>query len=140
MWDKLYEKMSSVRNLELAWMRLKTGQNIQYKKYYRNLFLAYELTEKENIKRLSERLLGGSYKPSSILRFYLPKFSGLQRPITFLHLDDLIVYQALANVIADKFSNARKNVEFGNVFSNVLNRNKETKIFFFKRWQEGYGL
>lgn len=137
--DNLYEKFSSTRNLELAWMRLKTGQNNQYKKYYRTLFLAYELTEKENIKRLSERLRGGSYRPSSILRFYQPKPSGLQRPITLLHLDDLIVYQAMANVIADKFNERKKDVEFKNVFSNVLNRNKETKIFFFKRWQEGYG-
>lgn len=138
MWDKLYKKMSSERNLELAWMRLKTGQNIQYKKYYRNLFLAYELTEKENIKRLSERLRGGSYHPSSILRLYQPKSSGLQRPITLLHLDDLIVYQAFANVIAKKFSKAREEVELRNVFSNILNRERNTNIFFFKKWQEGY--
>lgn len=101
--------MSSENNLKLAWLRLKTGQNIQYKNYYRNLFVAYELTRKENIKRLSERLKGGSYQPSGVLKFYLPKSSGLQRPITFLHLDDLIVYQAFTNVAAKKFSKAKKN-------------------------------
>lgn len=139
MWDKLYKRMSSEKNLELAWLRLHTGQNIQYKNYYRNLFVAYELTKKENIRRLSERLEGGSYEPSRVLRFYLPKFSGLQRPITFLHLDDLIVYQALANIIAKKFNKEKERVEFRNVFSNILNRNSNTNIFFFKKWQEGYG-
>jgi len=138
MWDKLYKRMSSENNLKLAWLRLKTGQNIQYKNYYRNLFVAYELTRKENIKRLSERLKGGSYQPSGVLKFYLPKSSGLQRPITFLHLDDLIVYQAFTNVVAKKFSKAKKTVEFRNVFSNILNRNRNTNIFFFKKWQEGY--
>jgi hypothetical protein len=139
MWDKLYKNMCSEKNLKLAWSRLNTGQNIQYKNYYRNLFVAYEITEKQNLKRLSERLKGGSYKPSGVLRFYLPKFSGLQRPITFLHLDDLIVYQAFANVVAKKFSKEKERVEFKNVFSNTINRNKNSSIFFLKKWQEGYG-
>lgn len=138
MWDKLYKKMNSEKNLELAWLRLHTGQNIQYKNYYRNLFVAYELTGKENIRRLSERLKGGSYQPSGVLKFYLPKSSGLQRPITFLHLDDLIVYQAFANVIAKKFNKEKEKVESINIFSNILNRNSNTNIFFFKKWQEGY--
>jgi len=139
MLDKLYKRISSENNLALAWLRLKTGQNIHYKNYYRNLFVAYEITEKENIRRLSERLKGGSYQPSGVLKFYLPKFSGLQRPITFLHLDDQIVYQAFANIIAKKFSKAKEIVEFREVFSNILNRNVNTNIFFFKKWQEGYG-
>lgn len=131
--------MSGTRNLKLAWMYLKTGQNVQYRKYYKGLFLAYELRQEENIKRLSERLRGRSYRPSNILRFYQPKSSGLQRPITFLHLDDLIVYQALVNVVAKKFSKARRDVEFKNVFSNILNRDKTTEIFFLRKWQESYG-
>ena len=138
MWDKLYKRMSSEKNLELAWLRLHTGQNIQYKNYYRNLFVAYELTKKENIKKLSERLKGGSYQPSRVLRFYLPKLSGLQRPITLLYLDDLIVYQALVNIIAEKFNKEKERVEFKSAFSNILNRNRRTNIFFFKKWQEGY--
>jgi hypothetical protein len=138
MWDILYKRMNSEKNLELAWLSLHTGQNIQYKNYYRNLFVAYELTGKENIRRLSERLKGGSYQPSGVLKFYLPKSSGLQRPITFLHLDDLIVYQAFANVIAKKFNKEKEKVESRNVFSNILNRNSNTNIFFFKKWQEGY--
>lgn len=129
--------MCSYKNLELAWGRIKTSQNIAYKNYYRNIILAYELSVKENLQRLSERLNGHSYKPKDVLKFYTPKSSGLHRPITFLHLDDLIVYQALANIIADKFIKKRK-VEHICTFSNILNADKSTKLFFFKKWQEGY--
>lgn len=130
--------MYSIRNLELAWMRIKTGQNIFYKNYYRSLFSVYELAKEQNLHTLHQRLKGGSYKPSESIKFYIPKPSGLHRPITFLHIDDLIVYQAIANIIAKKFSEQREQVEFTNVFSYVLNRNRRKDIFLFKKWQEGY--
>lgn len=134
-----YNKFSSIDNLELAWMRLKTdSSNVFYKNYYRYLFSAYETTFKENLEILSERLHGLSYHPSDILRFYIPKQSGLHRPITFLHLDDMIVYQAFGNVFSDYYIDQRKNLEDVNVFSNILNRNAEKKIFLFKKWREGY--
>jgi len=131
-------KLSSEKNLKLAWSRIKTGQNIFYKNFYRNLFLAYEISYEENIEKLSTRLKGGSYIPSKILRFYLPKSSGLHRPITFLHLEDLIVYQAYANLFFDKFSKSRFHIEGINVFSYLFNRDKNKDIFVFKKWQEGY--
>lgn len=137
--DEYYKKFSSINNLELAWMRLKTdSSNVFYKNYYRNLFSAYETTFKENLKILSERLRGHSYKPLDILRFYVPKQSGLHRPITFLHLDDMIVYQAFGNVFLEEYIDQREDLENINVFSNILNRNIEKKIFLFLKWQEGY--
>lgn len=136
--DKLYKKVCSYENLELAWFRIKTSQITYYKNYYRNLILAYELSVKENIQRLSERISGGSFKPKGVLRFYLPKASGLHRPVTFLHVDDLIVYQALANIIAVKFFKKRKEVEDVTVFSHILNDDNNTQIYFFKKWQDGY--
>jgi hypothetical protein len=138
MWDALYKKMSSLSNLELAWARLKTAQNLYYKNYYRNLFLAYELNAKDNLRQLSKRLMGGSYDPSSILRFYIPKNSGLHRPITFLHLDDQIVYQAIANIIAEKLWQQRLEVQGVTTFSNLFNLSGKRSIFFFHSWQDGY--
>lgn len=134
-----YNNFSSVDNLELAWMRIKSdSSNVSYKNYYRNLFSAYETTFEENLEILSNRLRGYSYNPSDILRFYIPKQSGLHRPITFLHLDDMIVYQAFGNVILEEYIDKRENLENINVFSNLLNRNKDKNIFLFKKWQEGY--
>lgn len=136
--DKLYSKLSSVENLNLAWMRIKTAQNIQYKNYYRNLFFAYELNKDKNIQILSERLRGGAYKSTEITRFYIPKHSGLHRPISFLYLDDLIVYQAISNIIAEKFHKKRVVVENKNVFSNIYTKNINNDIFFFQKWQDNY--
>jgi len=136
--DNLYRKFCSLRNLRLALARLKTAQNLFYKNYYRDLFVGYELSKEKNLKNLHQRLKGHSYKPYKILKIFLPKPSGLHRPITFLSLDDLIIYQATCNVIADKFSRKRQEVEFENVFSYILNRDREKNIFFLKKWQEGY--
>ncbi|MEM5777845.1 MAG: RNA-directed DNA polymerase, partial [Candidatus Aenigmatarchaeota archaeon] len=136
--DKLYNKFSKIENLKLAWTRIKTSQNIFYKNYYRELFIAYELSLDENLKNLRQRLIGKSYKPQEILRFYIPKSTGLHRSITFLYLDDLIVYQAMGNIIAEKFRNKRQEVEHICVFSNIFNNNKDKKIFLFEKWQEGY--
>lgn len=134
-----YNKFSSVNNLKLAWMRLKSdSSNVSYKNYYRKLFLAYEINFEEHLKILSDRLSKGSYNPSDILRFYVPKQSGLHRPITFLHLDDLIVYQAFGNIILEEFIDQRDEIENINVFSNLFNRNVDKNIFLFKKWQEGY--
>lgn len=138
MLDNLYKKTYSLSNLKLAWIRLNTAQNIYYKNYYRNLFLAYELRSLENLKKLSERLKGQSYEPSDILRFYLPKHSGLHRPITFLHLDDLIVYQAFSNIIAEKFWEQRLEIQFVNAFSHAFNESDKKSIYLFKRWQDCY--
>ncbi|KIE18322.1 hypothetical protein DS62_11810, partial [Smithella sp. SC_K08D17] len=92
----------------------------------------------ENLTQLSNRLISNTYEPSEILRFYIPKHSGLHRPITFLHLDDLIVYQAIANIIADKFWEKRSEVQGITTYSNIFNDEGKNSIFIFKKWQYGY--
>lgn len=134
--DSLFKKLYSPKNLELAWMRIRTAQDISYKSYYRELFFAYELSKKENLKNLSERIKKGSYIPMEPLKIFLPKASGLQRTISVLCLDDFITYQAMANVLSKKFSKKRQLVENKSVLSNILNLNDN--MFFFQRWQESY--
>ncbi|MBF0344709.1 MAG: hypothetical protein HQL06_10820 [Nitrospirae bacterium] len=136
--DKYFSKLSSYDNLDIAWKQIKTAQNVYYKNYYRQLFMAYDFASEQNIESLSIRLKGRSYEPSNVLKFYLPKPSGLHRPITFLHLDDLIVYQAIVSVLASKFKAQRKEVENISVFSNILNSDDKKPLFFFRKWQEGY--
>jgi len=136
--DPFYKKLYSIDNLELSWMRLKTAQNIFYKDYYRKIFTSYEISESNNLNNLKERLKSNSYKPYEPLRYYIPKNDGLQRPISFLCLDDLIVYQGLANIIAQRIYLQRKKIEYKYVYSYILN--KEKNKFFFRRWQEGYNF
>jgi hypothetical protein len=124
-------------NLELAWRRITTARNYQYKRFYRELFLTYEIGLKKNLDHLHERLKGDSFIPNSCRKVFIPKPSGLQRGLSFLDIEDQIVYQAFANVFANKMHNRRKKLELSSVFSNVLN--KETNnIFFFKDWHLTY--
>lgn len=125
-----------MQNLELAWRRITTGRNLQYKRIYRPLYYAYEVAHKENLKYLHERLLG-NWKPNSPDRIYIPKPSGLQRPLTLLGIEDQIVLQAIANAFAKKLLEKRKKVENKYVFSNILNEPKNSK-FFLRDWHETY--
>ena len=124
------------KNLELAWRRITTGSNQQYKRYFRELYYAYELSLKENLKDLRVRLKSRIWKPRVPERIYLPKASGLQRPITLLYIEDQIVLQALANIIAKQLYQKRKPLMFKHVFSNVLE--KPDSIYFFKSWRTTY--
>ena len=129
-------QLSSMSNLELAWRRITSGSNNQYKRFYRHLYHAYEVALTKNLTDLSSRLSGGTFKPCSPERVYVPKPSGLHRPLSLLHIEDQIVFQAFANLAAKKFQEHRKPLNLESIFSNIL---QETdSIFFFQRWQDTY--
>ena len=131
-----FESLVSVRNLELAWRRINTGLNNQYKRFFRPVYLGYEAGLEDNLRLFKRELLAG-WQPHSPTRIYIPKPSGLQRPITLLHLEDQIVLQAIANAFAEKLRDRRKRVEHKCVFSNVLTQPGDS-IFFVDRWQTTY--
>jgi len=133
---EMFNKLISKNNLLLAWRRITTSGNSQYKKFYRNLYSIFEVAVNENIKYLNQNLKANIYKPKFPERTYLPKPSGLQRPITFLFIEDQIILQAFANLLADKIREKRKEVERKVVFSNYLN--KSSDIFFVKPWRQCY--
>jgi hypothetical protein len=120
----------SLKNLKLAWLRIATGRNLQHKRFFRHLYGAYEPGLEANLALLHERLIGG-WKATPPMRIYLPKISGLLRPLTLLAIEDQIVLQAIANKIATHLSERRRKVERKLVFSNCLDPNPES-IFFLK--------
>lgn len=128
--------LAAPSNLELAWRRITTGGNHQYKRYFRPLYVAYAVALAENLADLRKRLEGGSFTPRQPERVYLRKASGLHRPLSLLHIEDQIVLQAFANLAAKKLYHRRKPLQFKVVFSNILER--DSSIFFFRRWQETY--
>ena len=67
---------------------------------------------------------------------YVPKASGLHRPLALLNLEDQIVLQAFANLAAKRIQLRRAPLQFKVVFSNILE--KKDSIFFFRRWQDTY--
>lgn len=132
-----WESLVSIQNLKLAWRRINTGRNLQYKRFFRELYLVYEGAIDENLKELHEKLIAKAWRPNHSSRIYLPKPSGLQRPISLLCIEDQILLQAIANVFARKLRVKRQRVELDTVFSNKL-ADRSDSIFFTERWQVTY--
>lgn len=118
-WDRLYEQLCAPEQLKTGLIHFRNAQETRYKNYYREVLAAYSLAEDENLSGLSSRLRGGSYVPRRPIVINVPRPDGLLRPTTLLHLDDLIVYEAVATVLAGKFAGIRKQFEKKSVFSNI---------------------
>ena len=129
-------QLASKKNLALAWRRITTGGNFQYKRFYRPIYYAYEVALDHNLRDLRQRLIGGSFKAKHPERIYVPKASGLHRPLALLTIEDQIVLQAFANLAAKRMQKKRSPLQFEVVFSNILERPES--IFFFRRWQVTY--
>jgi retron-type reverse transcriptase len=131
-----WQSLISMNNLRLAWCRIKTGDNPQHKYFFREVYLVYETALDQNLKYLSQRLRHGDWVPSHPQRLYIPKSTGLQRPLTLLSIEDQILLQAVANIFAQKLARKRKKVELKSVFSNILGQ--ANSIFFIRPWRETY--
>ena len=132
-----WTSLISTQNLKLAWRRINTGVNLQYKRFFREAYLVYESAADEHIKQLHKDLAARVWQPHHATRLYLPKPSGLQRPLSLLDIEDQIVLQATANMFAKKLYKTRRKVELETVFSNKLSTPRDS-IFFVERWQTTY--
>ena len=93
----------TITNFELAFTRVIRGQNKEYKTFFRHLYPSYQLALRENLKDLIENIRRGRYSATRAQCVFQPKKSGVLRPLRLLGLEDQIVYQAIANVIAVAF-------------------------------------
>lgn len=130
-----WKKYLSFDNFILAWRRINTGLNVNYKRFFREAYLTYEVSLSSNIKNLIKRIKNDVYEPHQPDKIFIPKPSGLQRPITLLSIEDQIIWQAIANVLELRWHDRRLKVEKKVVFSNHPNPNK---IFFFESWRISY--
>lgn len=137
--EQRYKKLYSMKNLELAWDRILTSkEDLVYKNYYRKIFTYFDYDLKSHLQVISTKLKNNSYKPSKPIKLYKPKASGLQRPFTLLSLEDLVVYQAIANVFAPTLDKKRKSLKNDFVFSHKLQDPVESNIFLVRDWKYGY--
>ncbi|GEM_PF-6518399 len=135
MLTRLFKNFAHVDNLTLAFRRLKFSAALDYKSYYDNNLVSFQANLPQNIKLLSKEILTG-YQPSDSFKVFQIKSSGIQRPITVLGIRDLIVYQAIANIIADRVRNKLKKHYHSKTFGNILNN--EGSWNFFDKWNTGY--
>lgn len=132
-----YEQFVSKENFILAYQRLKTVKRDEYKEFFYRDFDAFEFFFEQNIEQLICNVKEGIYKPQNCYKYYMPKKKNLARPISMLSIIDQIVYQALANVIADKFHPVMSKYFNLNTFGNIFKKsNDEKEIFFHESWKK----
>ena len=132
-----FQYVFSCENLAKAWKWILSNPDARYKRLFSSIYSAYALSDKENLKFLSQKILDTNYyEPNAPIKFYLPKPSGLLRNYTLISVEDQIIYQAITNLIAEKYyPKAKKHFNkkcFGHLYAG-----KKSK-FFYKKWQDGY--
>ena len=126
----------SVLNLKRCWGWICANPESGYKNYFRDIYSAYELGVNKNLTDLSKRLREGSYQPRYATKLYFPKGSGLLRPWSLLTVEDQIVYQAAASMVAAKlFPRVRRRywkTIFGHLYAG------KNRPFFYHDWRRSY--
>jgi hypothetical protein len=123
-------------NFVLALRRLQTAPRTLYKSLHSADLRHFSFFEAENVRLLIHSLAEGHYEPQHSDRIFIPKKKNLVRPLTVLQFIDLLVYQAVANVVADVVH--PRFVPFWNstVYGNIFRRSDEdSAIFFYYKWQ-----
>ncbi|MDG2989874.1 RNA-directed DNA polymerase [Candidatus Synechococcus calcipolaris G9] len=137
--ESQFESFLSKENFILAFQRLQTAPRNVYKDLYYEDLKIFGLFLEENIKSLLDEIKHCIFSPTSSYKIFIPKKNNLVRPLSLLKFRDLLIYQAIINVIADVVYNDispyYNNTIFGNVY-NTSTENKINKIFFFKPWKE----
>jgi len=126
----------SVSNLKRAWLWTTTNTEVRFKNYFRHIYRAYSLAPNKNLDHLRGRLIGESYQPTHATKIFFPKKSGVLRPYSLLAVEDQIVYQALANVVADRMLRRVMGRYLKSVFGHLY-AGKRSR-FFYRDWRDGY--
>lgn len=130
------QRFISLSNFELAFERIVRGQNKDYKAFFQHLFPSYQVGLKDNLKDLISDIKRGRYDPSPSSVVFQPKKTGILRPLRLLTLQDQVVYQAVANVIAMAFKPEQDKYALKRCYGALVNR--KGARFFFRGWKECY--
>lgn len=123
-------------NLRRAWRWIRSNADRGYKTYFRDHYSAYAIAEEALLKSLSERLRRGTYAPAPSCKIFLPKKSGILRQYTLLDVEDQIVYQAMANLVAEQMTHRVRSRYFKQVFGHLYAGKSST--WFYRKWSTGY--
>jgi len=140
--DNTFKIYFSTENLKLAYYRIVCWPERLVKDRFGIHAFGAQLDK--NLNLLSEKLISGKYLPQRGFKYYEPKSSGTQRTKTLLMIEDALVYQAIANVIAERnyeLLAEHDDFVFGSVLmpdtkqgTELINQ-ENPKYFFFKFWK-----
>lgn len=135
-------KYFNPKSIELAFYRVQCWSDKMIKDQVG--IRAFRSQLDKNCEQLSQHIIGGRFTAQRGFKFYVPKSSKTMRTKGVLFIEDAIVYQAIANVIAAQtFEKLNQYSPF--VFGSVLNEEvkygvdilneEKPNFFFFKFWQ-----
>jgi len=109
----LYDKVMSERVLREAWLQVKKnggsgGVDGKELSDYEN-----EETVEELLKELEDELVRGIYKPEAVLRVYIPKPDGKQRPLGIPTIRDRVVQTAAKLILEPIFEADFQDFSYG---------------------------
>ena len=121
----------------VTYTRLLTNSESTYKNFFRDTYSVYGMASKKNITLLQKRVKTG-YLPVQSIRVFMPKANGLNRMYTLLSIEDQIVYQAYANILAKSLTSIPEITKryMRSVFGNLCTQ--PDSEFFYQRWQDSY--
>jgi RNA-directed DNA polymerase len=100
-WFRLIDKVYALKNLWSSWA--KSAKNHGSPGVDGITIERYEKDVESNLKRLSEQLRSGAYRPTAIRRTYIPKLGGGERPLGIPTVQDRVVQGALRHAIEPIF-------------------------------------
>ncbi len=134
-----FEDFLTSGNFYLAFERLRTASRNLYKELYYEDIKIFGLFLDDNIKLLLKEIEQGLFKPESSYKIFVTKKNNLVRPLSLLKFKDLLVYQAIINIIADAvyddIAPYYNNIIFGNIYT-TSNDSERERFFFFKPWKQ----
>lgn len=133
---KLPAALYRIENLQRAWRWIRSNPDAGYKSYFREHYAAYTTAQDALLKDLSDRLCRGVYVPARSCKIFLPKASGILRPYSLLDVEDQIVYQAAANLVAERLVPRVRHRYFIQVFGHLYAGSRS--IWFYRKWSKGY--
>lgn len=115
-----YDMFLSKDNFILAYYRLLyMPDNLHYSHFYQEDLNSFGMFLNSNVEQLINEISTSTYRPHPVDRFYIPKKDNLARPVALLYFTDLLIYQAICNVIMEatrqKYTPAFNNTSFANI-------------------------
>jgi len=126
----------NIDNLRRAWQWIRSNPDRSYKGYFRQLYSVYATADEALLNNLRTRLNRRVFVPSNAGKVFFPKPSGILRPYTLLAIEDQIVYQALANVVAERLLPHVRSRYNKQVFGHQYAGN--SSVWFYRKWSDGY--
>ena len=135
-----YKEFLSYENFNLAFIRLKTAPYSFYKSIYMEDLKIFELFLEDNLKTIIELIETDKFEPNSCNKIFIPKKELQVRPVYMLCFIDLLVYQAIINVIGEQIYLKLADNYNNTIFGNQINSTKDKKgsYFQYRDWKPSH--